>query len=622
MAEEKSIRTKPIVVFDGDCGFCRMYIIRWQAYTLDRVDYAPYQEVHDQFPEIPVEAFRKAVQFIEPDGTVSSGARAALRALSYNPNKRWMYWLYLHFPGFAPVANFFYQLIASHRPLAARVTRLLYGNSMAPSTYHSSQWFFLQSLAAIYFIAFVSLWTQVPGLIGSEGILSVQRFLEFVGQNYGQERYWLLPSLCWFSSSDVFLQLLCGAGVCLSLLLLFGIAPGPVLFLLWATYLSLVTVSRDFLSFQWDVLLLETGFLAILLVPPLARNTRRSKPNHVIRWLLKWLLFRLLFSSGMVKLLSDDPTWQNLTALNYHYWTQPLPTWIGWYANLLPEWFQKFSVAGMFAIELAVPFLIFTPRRMRILAFWLIVTLQILIFSTGNYAFFNLLTVALSLFLLDDAAWSRGSAQKYAAAHSEPSRKIARLYTLPMALLLFLLSCLQLSNTLRFDLDWPRPLVKLYQWSEPFRTVNGYGLFAHMTTHRDEIIIEGSNDGKTWLAYEFKYKPGGVKRRPQFVEPLQPRLDWQMWFAALQRFDSNDWFLSFCYRILEGSSPVIGLLEKNPFPDKPPRFLRATIYEYRFTDWKKHRLDGSWWERTETGLYCPALALRQGPNGPELYSPR
>jgi predicted DCC family thiol-disulfide oxidoreductase YuxK len=612
-------RSKPILIFDGDCGFCRAWIARWQVYTGDRVDYAPYQEVKDEFPAIPVEEFQKAVKLVEPDGAISSGAKAVLRSLSYAPSKKWLFWLYRSIPGFAPISEAVYRFVASHRPFAFQITRLLWGRNAEPSRYSVSQWLFLRSIAVIYLIAFLSLWVQVHGLVGSNGIMPTHRFLDFVAKNYGSLSYFLAPTLCWLGSSDAALTFLCAGGAILSILLLFGITPGFLLFWLWAFYLSLVVVCRDFLAFQWDVLLLEAGFLSIFLYRPFARNTRNSPINRCFFWLLKWLLFRLTFSSGMVKLLSGDPTWRNLTALNYHYWTQPLPSWVGWYANLLPEWFQKFSVAGMFAIELVAPFLIFFPRRPRLLAFWMMVILQMLILLTGNYAFFNLLTIALCFLLVDDRAWRRKS-----FTNSVPQivsvRPIRAYYV--MAAILFVLSCLHFSVSMRLWSDWPGPVVKLYELADPFRSVNGYGLFAQMTTQRDEIIIEGSEDGTNWKEYEFNYKPGDLKRRPGFVEPHQPRLDWQMWFAALSSYENNRWFLALCYRILEGSPQVLDLLEKNPFPGKPPKYLRASLYAYHFSNLARHREEGVWWERSPKGLYCPVLSMRNGPEGPELFAVR
>ncbi len=454
---------------------------------------------------------------------------------------------------------------------------------------------FLRALALIYCIAFVSLWMQIAGLAGTHGILPASTFLELVAQRFQWQRYWLVPSLCWLNSSDVFLQSLCAAGAALSLLLFVGRFQALILFFLWVFYLSLCAVCRDFLAFQWDVLLLETGFLAVLLV----------SQQRISLLLMHWLLFRLMFSSGIVKLLSGDSTWRNLTALNFHYETQPLPTWIGWYAHQLPSWFQKLSVAIMFGAELFVPFLIFLPQRFRLTACFTMIGLQILIFGTGNYCFFNLLAISLCLLLMEDKLWPEWIRKWF-----QPSAKPHPWSVWPVrvaASVLFLLSLMELSGTLHLAKYWPRSLVQTYRILSPFRTVNGYGLFAVMTTTRMEIVIEGSTDGKEWKSYEFKYKPGNLQRRPSFVEPLQPRLDWQMWFAALGDYQNSDWFVPFCYRLLDGSPEVLALLEYNPFPAAPPKFIRAVWYRYHFNSIAGKRSSGEWWTRELKGAYSPVF---------------
>src|SRR5216117_3514451 len=267
-----------------------------------------------------------------------------------------------------------------------------------------SRWLFLRLIGIIYLIAFVSLWSQIDGLVGHNGILPVADHLSAAGGPVGPERYWWLPTLCWFNTGDAFLHLQCAAGAVFSLLLIVGVAPILALAFLWAIYLSLSTICGDFLGFQWDTLLLETGCLAIFLAPRqwLPKFSLEPAPSVTVLWLCRWLLFRLMFMSGAVKLLSADPSWWKLTALTLHYETQPLPTWIGWYAHQLPVWFQKTSVAIMFGIELAAPLLIFCGRRPRQIGCGAFVLLMLLISLTGNYCFFNLLTVALCVLLLDD----------------------------------------------------------------------------------------------------------------------------------------------------------------------------------------------------------------------------
>src|SRR5208282_6670160 len=298
------------------------------------------------------------------------------------------------------------------------------------------------------------------------------------------------------------------------------------------------TVGRDFLGFQWDNLLLEAGFLAVFFAPLqlVARASRPCVPSTGVRqhqkltgetpvplivlWLLRLLLFKLMFSSGCVKLLSGDPNWRNLTALTFHFQTQPLPTWIGWYANQLPPWFQKCSCAAMFAIELGAPWLMFCPRRIRFLGAAAIAFLQVLILLTGNYTFFNWLTLALCLLLLDDFVLEKVALVKLRrlfAFNPQPStfnrsRRWPRFVTVPLAIVVMILYLFQISLTFGARPAWVYPVAVADAWLEPFRTFNGYGLFAVMTTERREIIVEGSNDGVSWRPYEFKNKPGDVNR--------------------------------------------------------------------------------------------------------------
>jgi hypothetical protein len=470
---------------------------------------------------------------------------------------------------------------------------------------------FLRALAIVYLIAFVSLAFQIEGLVGSRGILPVAQLLEWVRSQTGAERYWILPTLCWLSSSDSFLVFLCWGGGFLSLLLFVRVVPIVVLPLLWAFYLSIVTVGQVFLGYQWDALLLETGLLAILLAPLRLRPRRDAEPaapGAFAVWLLRWLLFRLMFGSGVVKLRSGDQAWRTLTALRVHYETQPLPTWVGWYAHQLPGWFQTFSTALMFGVELGAPFLIFAGRRGRRIACAAFVGLQLLIAVTGNYGFFNLLTIALCLLLTDDdmlpQRWRLPAASS--APQAAPPRWLRGLLVTAGAVP-FLLSLVVASDTFGLPVPWPRAVISAVDVVSPFRSVNSYGLFAVMTMSRPEIVVEGSADGEVWRPYVFRWKPGDVTRRPAFVAPYQPRLDWQMWFAALGSCESNAWFVRFLDKLLDGSPPVLGLLAENPFPSEPPRMIRATLYDYRFTRIGEAEARSAWWRRKEIGPYCPVM---------------
>jgi len=477
-------------------------------------------------------------------------------------------------------------------------------------TYVLAGWLFLRVLGLIYFVAFASLATQIKGLVGSKGILPATDFLASRSR-WGVQRFYRIPTLCWFNSSDGSLLFLSWTGATLSLLLVADIAPALVLGVLWLFYLSLFAVGRIFLGYQWDILLLETGFLAIFLAPfeLTPHFPPASAPPVIIRWLFWWLLFRLMFSSGMVKLRSADPAWRKLTALCHHYETQPLPTPLAWYAHHLPRWFHKFSAAMMFLIELFVPFLIIAPPPLRHLAAFVFMLFMALIQLTGNYCFFNLLGIALSILLLDDTLLQPAVRFFFPGLQLQITNPpvFGEWIFAPVAVLILLLSLLPMLRLLRFEMDWPKPLAVLWEFFDPFRLVNSYGLFSVMTTQRPEIIVEGSLDGVSWLPYEFKWKPGDPKRAPRFVAPHQPRLDWQVWFAALGFYPNNPWFWRFLVRLLEGSPAVLSLLRSNPFPDAPPNFVRAVLYDYRFTDSEQRRATKAWWLRERRGAYSPVI---------------
>jgi hypothetical protein len=331
----------------------------------------------------------------------------------------------------------------------------------------------------------------------------------------------------------------------------------------------------------------------------------------VFRWLLWFLLFRLVFSSGLVKLLSGDPAWRGLTALTFHYETQPLPTWPAWYAHQLPGWFHRLSAVVMFAIELIAPFLIAGPRRLRHLGAALLIALQALIALTGNYAYFNLLTVALCLFLFDDAALApvlRGLPLR------EPERDafLPRRPALAVAVLLAILGLVPLVRLLDRSTSGFPPLRWVSSWTQPFHLANGYGLFAVMTTERREIVLEGSADGQTWREYLLRWRPGPVDEAPRFVAPHQPRLDWQMWFASLSRCSDNPWLIRLQSQLLQGAPAARSFFREDPFPDTPPRFVRTRFFDYRFTDFSEWRATGAYWKRSELGPYCPPLTLEGG----------
>ena len=619
---------KPLMIWDGECHFCKMWIERWRQITGGKVDYATYQQAAHLFPEIPVDQFKHAMAFIEPDGKTFFAAEAVYRSLQYRSSRTWLAWSYDHVPGFAEISETAYKFIARHRSLGSSVTRMLWGKDVRPPTYFWARRWFLRALGVIYLIAFVSLWVQVDGLIGSDGVSPVNQFLPAVHAQLGKDAYALLPTLCWFNSSNAFLHFLCGGGVVLSVLLIFGIAPALSLVALFAFYLSLTIAGQTFLSFQWDILLLETGFLSIFLAPwrlwpreliclPGSPPPATAAPvSRAGLFLLKFLLFKLMLMSGIVKLTSGDDCWWNLTALDYHYWSQPLPTVFGWWADKSPEWFKHFSVAFCLVVEIIIPFFIWAPRRPRLIAAGVMIFLQFAIAITGNYCFFNLLTIALCLLLIDDAAVSTDRHSVGIPTPGAPSGRALAIRLCGYVSIAVVVVTLAINAWLIFSAFKPRArpphaLATVYEQLEAFRIVNGYGLFRVMTKDRCEIVLEGSTDGVEWLPYEFKWKPGDVKRAPGWCAPHQPRLDWQMWFAALESPRENPWFFGLIVRLLQGSQDVDRLLAHNPFPDKPPSYVRAMFYRYRFTTVIELRQTGAWWKRQELREYLPTISVDQ-----------
>jgi len=443
--------------------------------------------------------------------------------------------------------------------------------------------FFLRALGVIYAIAFVSFGVQAAGLAGSHGILPVADFLKAVRTAAGGTAPWQVPTLLWLNASDAALAALWIAGALLGI----GAAAGFKQRLLLAgclfLWLSVCAAGQEFLSFQWDYLLAEAGFLALF-----------ADHSPVRIFLFRWLLFRLMFFSGAVKLLSGDPTWRNLTALSYHYQTQPLPTPLAWWMYQLPASFQKFSAVVVFCVELLAPFLFLSPRTFRRIGGAATIGLQLLILLTGNYAYFNWLTIALCLWLFIEPEVRKGP-------RPLPHRAISAALAGFIAMVSFLLF-IELFNG-----PMPPGTPEILHAVAPLRIVNSYGLFAVMTTTRPEIVVEGSADGENWRAYEFPYKPGNPLRPPPVVAPHQPRLDWQMWFAALGTYQQNRWFVNFMVRLLQGDRAVIGLLSYNPFPNAPPRYIRARLYEYHFT----RPGEKGWWRREERGIYFPGVSLKR-----------
>lgn len=477
---------------------------------------------------------------------------------------------------------------------------------------------FFPLLGAVYLLAFLSLWPQLLGLIGSRGMLPAAPYLRAVAAQLGAERFFLLPTLFWLGSSDTALLVVCGLGIVASVLVLFGRLVWPALLVAVACYLAFLGVGRDFMGFQWDGLLIEVGGLALLAHPvrPLRKSTGAMVP--VGRWLLLWLVARFMWSAGWAKLRSGDPTWRDLSALHFHFETQPLPTLLGYFAHQLPGAMKKLSVVLMFVIELGAPLLMLVPRLRRH-AFLPFVGLMVIIAATGNYGFFNALSVVLFVLLLPDAwlrRWLPARLLRRLEATPAPSLGTPKQLPAPMilrAVVAALLGVASLGQAVQLFVPHkrvPLPLRAPVAWLQPFHLSNRYGLFAVMTTERPEIVIEGSNDGQTWRAYEFKYKPGDPLRSPRWNAPHQPRLDWQMWFAAMGSPEDSPWLQGLCIRLLQGSPDVLWLLSHDPFAGKPPRYLRAILYRYRFTSLAERRRTGAWWQRTDPQPFIGPVSLQ------------
>ena len=600
---------KPLLTYDSECRFCCRWIEACKAVTGNRVDYECSQTTRPRFPQIAPQEFIRSVQWVGVDGSICSGAKAVFSALA---TATWLgrmaLVLYRRVPVFARAAEVAYAGVAAHRGFFSALTRILWGADVRPPTYAVSSWVFLRLLGGIFLVAFLSFDAQIDGLVGTKGILPAADFFQVVGHAAGSASFRECPSLLWLTGAgDAALHGWCWAGVFSSVLLMGGIAPAANLVFLWAVYLSLSLAGQEFYQFQWDILLLETGFLAIFIAPWKWWTNKAHPPSRVAHFLLIWLLFRLLFESGLVKLTSGDPTWASGTALDYHYFTQPLPTPVAWFAQQLPEWFQWLSVKATLVIELALPFLLFFPRRLRLLGAGGIAFLQALIAMTGNYGIFNLLTLSLCLLAADDVVWGRFADRMMAGRRQRflPSWIIG-----PVAAAVFLLSLVPLAFAFRRPVPWIGPLVRVYETVLPFRTINGYGLFAAMTTERREIILQGSDDGANWKTYGFRFKPGPVRLAPPWVAPYMPRLDWQLWFAALAGAERTPWFEKFLLRLLQGSPPVLDLLGDAPtFSGGCPRYVRALTDGYTFTTMAERKKTGAWWNAKPLAIYFPEVSL-------------
>lgn len=598
MTEQK----QATLLYDGECGICREWVEYWHQLTGSKVNYLPYQEAGHDYPQIPVKDLEAAIHLIESDGTISKGAEASYRLYRGCHPQSILIILYRFIPGFAYFSETSYRFFSTHRGLLTFICHLFWGKEFKPARYQIIIGLFLRLLGCIYLAAFISFVVQASALIGADGVLPLEYFLSEVKEQIGSDAYFRLPTLFWFSHLDGFITFVCITGIILSLFLISGFLMRTSLILLYILYLSIVNAGQVFMTFQWDIMLLECGFLAIFL----------PWGSTLIVWLFRWLVFRFMFLGGVVKIISGDPSWDSLTALRYHFESQPLPTPLSWYAHHLPD-IVLMSATGMtLIVELILPFFIFAPRRFRHIVAICFLIFQTTILLTGNYNFFNLLTLMICLFLFDDAAIKRLLSVRILSLISinnfPTAAKFAACLALFMAVISIYIGSTQIDRVMSRERHLPASLV--HRLIAPFAIVNSYGPFAVMTRVRNEIVIEGSADKSSWQEYQFKYKPGDLEQCPGWVFPHQPRIDWQMWFAVLGKPEQQRWLWNLLIRLLQNSEPVTGIFAYNPFPDEPPVSVRARVYEYTFTSVEERWETGQCWNRRFVGEYYQAISLR------------
>ena len=512
------------------------------------------------------------------------------------------------------------------------------------------RWLFLRALGGIYFSAFFSLVFQIRGLLGPEGILPAGEYLRAVTGAIGYSRgLWFAPTLLWLASGPHMLTGLCWVGMAASLLLVLNVWPRGMLGICFVCFLSFVSAAQDFSSYQSDGMLLEAGFVSLFFAPSgfLPGLGRMSRPSRASLFLLQWEWFRIYFESGVAKIIGGDPEWRNFTAMDEYYQNGPLPTWIGWYMQHLPHWFHASTVFATLALELVLVWMFVLPRRWRIACFFIVTPWQLVVILTANYTFLNYLVLMLGFLLLDDRfllpflpqRWKRllvVSAASGTAGDSTPSEpsESANVRESPSEAgpaqsqrqswrsafhRTFRILRLGLTGTLLSWIFYATTVELIWMFSalplptepvtalEPFRIANRYGLFGIMTRGRYEIEFQGSEDGKTWVAYPFRYKPQELSTPPRIYAPYQPRFDWNLWFASLGSWRDYPIVPRTEVRLLSNDKDVLALFEKNPFPHDPPHEVRAVIWQYWFTTISEKRTQGLWWRRQFVGLYAPTI---------------
>ena len=473
------------------------------------------------------------------------------------------------------------------------------------------RWIVLRALGLIYCSAFISLLFQIRGLIGPAGILPADKYLQAVARSFGPwVRVWFAPTLLWLGSGSHMVMALCWAGLAASLLLTINLWPRAMLFVCFVCFLSFVSAAQDFSGYQSDGMLLEAGFVALFFAPPGWRPGLgyNNPPSRASLFLLQWEWFRIYFESGVVKLLSGDTEWRHLTAMDEYYQNGPLPTWIGWYIQHLPHWFHWATAFATLALELVIVWMLFLPRRWRVICFLIVTPWELGVIFTANYTFLNYLVLALGFLLLDDRFFSRWVPVAPPPTQVQPPRHVLTAVGVAGSAVLLTLvgyvTTVELLSMVFGRLPLPMQPVTML---EPFRIANQYGLFAVMTRGRYEIEFQGSRDGQTWTAYPFRFKPQALDRAPGIYAPYQPRFEWNLWFASLGAWQRNPLVPRTEERLLSNDPDVLALFAANPFPAEPPRQVRAVLWQYWFTSMKQKRTTGAWWTRRFLGIYAPVL---------------
>jgi hypothetical protein len=544
------------------------------------------------------------------------------------------------------------------------IIRWLFDRDSGPRNRFAPRWIFLRALAGIYFSAFLALFFQIRGLIGPQGILPAGTLLAAIQrQAPGVLRFWYAPTLFWFSSSSQAMMVVVWIGLIASVLAFVNAWPRLSLLLCWICFLSFVAAAGEFSGYQSDGMLLEAGFVALFLAPQgiWPGWGIDSPPSRAALLLLQWEWFRIYFESGLVKLLSGDPEWRHLTAMDQYYQNGPLPTMIGWYVQHFPHWFHVATAAGTLVMELGIVWMLFLPRRVRIICFCIVTPWEIGVILTANYAFLNYLVLALGFLLLDDRSllswiperyrsrleaqvpresvnvaeerlsvittpeWEKERAGKRPSAEVEEEtektrvgvrRVWAHVRAVRLAVTAVMLTWLGYASTAELvRMPWPEFPLPMFPIAalEPFRVANQYGLFAVMTRGRYEIEFQGSNDGENWTPYLFRHKPQALNEAPGIYAPYQPRFDWNLWFASLTDFQNAEIVPLTEERLLEGDGDVLSLFRDDPFASAPPKYVRAVLWQYWFTTLDEKRETGDWWKRSLLGLYAPVLTRQ--PNG-------